>query len=216
MSGKSKAAVKCYMCDGANEGREHVPAFTFFPPGYRDHLWTVPACSQHNQNNSKDVEYVAGCIISAIESTGVALEESQKKVFRAFGRSKGLLLGTFQNPILLVLPNGELTATFETDLTRFNSVMEAIAYGIFFRENGTTYTGQWNIVSPNLGSIETKHLGEVDARAEVFNRLNTMPFVEIVTPQPDVFRCSVFSSPNEGKVIYKFEFYNRFTVYAIG
>ncbi|MGB7924099.1 MAG: hypothetical protein WCF57_12720 [Pyrinomonadaceae bacterium] len=216
MSEKSKAAAKCYMCDGANEGREHVPARTFFPKGYRDNLWTVPACKEHNQDNSKDVEYVAGCIISAIETTGVALDESQKKVFRAFGRSKGLLLGTFRNPILVVLPSGELTATFETDLTRFNSVMEALAYGIFFHENGATYTGQWNIVSPNLGSIETKHLDEDDARADLLSQLSKMPFVEIVTPQPDVFRCSVFSSPAEGKVIYRFEFYKGFTVYAVG
>jgi hypothetical protein len=35
MSEKSKAVTKCYMCDGANEGREHVPAFTFFPKGYK-------------------------------------------------------------------------------------------------------------------------------------------------------------------------------------
>jgi hypothetical protein len=212
---KTKAA-KCYMCTDVEATREHAPPKTFFPKGYRDGLWTVPSCSTHNLDNAKDVEYVAGCIISAIESTEVALEESQKKVFRAFGRSKGLLLGTFRNPILVVLPSSELTATFEIDLTRFNSVMEAIAYGIFFHENGTTYIGQWTIVSPNLGSIGTKHLDEDDARAEMFSQLSTMPFVEIVTPQPDVFRCSVFSSPNEGKVIYKFEFYNGFTVYAIG
>jgi hypothetical protein len=114
---------------------------------------------------------VAGCIINVIESTGVPLEESQKKVFRAFDRSKGLFLGAFQDVIPKVLPSGELTATFEINLARFNSVMEALAYGIYFHENGTTYCGSWTIVSLNLDSIETAHLGGTDTRADLFSKL---------------------------------------------
>src|ERR1700752_3284051 len=96
MSNTSKTG-KCYMCGGANEGREHVPARTCHPPGYREQPWTVPACTKHNQANSKDVEYVAGCIISAIESTGVALDESQKKFSGHSGIAKAycsVLFGT--------------------------------------------------------------------------------------------------------------------------
>ena len=94
--------------------------------------------------------------------------------------------------------------------------MEALAYGTFFHEYRVTYGGRWEIVIPNLGSIGTAHLGGTDKRAVLFSRLGQLNFVDPDTPQPDVFRCSFFSSPSEGKVAYKFVFYNGFTVFAIG
>ena len=215
MSSKSKAAsAKCYMCSDTATTREHIPARTFFPTGYRKELWSVPSCLKHNNNNSLDVEYVAGCIVSAIESTGVALEENQKKVFRAFDRRKRLMLGTYQDIRPIRLPSGEMTATFRIDIDRFQSVMEALAYGIYNYTSKSTYKGRWRVVSPNLGTVETKHKGQRDDRAFLFNAFSEMSFDEIATPQPDVFKCSAYTFP-DGKVVYRFEFYNGVIVYAI-
>lgn len=208
-------SAKCYnRCDEAGTTTEHVPPKGFFPPGFRRNLWTVDSCPTHNTGNAKDVEYVAAIIVSALQSTGTALEENQKKVFRAFDRSKGFFLGTLNNPKPVRLPNGEQTATFSVDLSRFNSVMEAIAYGLYYYLSGKTYDGYWKVVSPSLGSDETIHKGRRDTRTPLLDALTKMSFEEIKTPEPDVFTCGVHTFP-DGKVAYKFVFYGGFTVYAI-
>lgn len=205
---------KCYMCDDSGDTKEHVPPKTFFPPGYRGSLWTVPSCPKHNNNNSRDVEYVAGIIINAIESTGDALEESQKKVFRAFGYRKGLLIRTFKDVRPIRLPSGELTATFQIDLNRFENILKTIAYAIYFYTNLKRYEGFWKIVSPQLNSYETTHLDRKDERSFLFENLQEMSFVEINHPQPQVFKGYVYNFPDD-KVVYKFEFYNGFIIYVI-
>jgi hypothetical protein len=202
------------MCAENPTTKEHVPPKTFFPTGYRKNLWTVPSCSIHNNDNSLDVEYTGNCIINALESTGSALEQSQIKVFKAFDRRASVRLGTLENPKLIRLPSGELTVTFRVNTDRVTSVMEAIAFGVHFNLSGTTYMGRWKIVTPNLRSVANAHYGQPEERVPLFNNLADMSFDELETPEPDVFRCSVHTFPDES-VVYKFVFYIGFTVYAI-
>ncbi len=54
---KDNIRTYCYACTKESVSREHVPAQSFFPKGYRNNLITVPSCRKHNQDNSIDVEF---------------------------------------------------------------------------------------------------------------------------------------------------------------
>src|SRR5215207_1611249 len=135
------------MCEADGVTREHVPPFSFFPEGFRTNLWTVRSCEAHNLDNSPDVEYVRNVIVSHRNATGTAHRLAQSVSFRSFERSAALFVQTFRE-VTPITVDGEETAVFRLDLSRFRRVMEAIAYGIFYRENGVTYAGGWRFFSP--------------------------------------------------------------------
>src|SRR3989442_1140578 len=141
--------MKCYMCDDMRKTREHVPPVSFFPKGFRTNLWTVPSCERHNLDNSMDVEYVRNVIVSHRNVQGAAQQLAQSTSFRSFERSSALFFRTFEGAEFVTV-NGEETALFHFDLSRFKRVMEAIAFGLFFREKNLRYAGQWQTFSPTL------------------------------------------------------------------
>lgn len=55
----------CYRCNNIATSVEHVPAKCFFPKEHRKNLITVPSCEQHNNETSKDDEYVRGIIVAS-------------------------------------------------------------------------------------------------------------------------------------------------------
>lgn len=200
------------MCDEAGTTREHVPPDAFFPEGHRTNLWTVRSCPKHNLGNSKDVEYVFGLIVNQLYATGSAHALSQSKAFRAFNKSNGLFHAVFKNaqPALL---KGEPTVVFRLDLPRFKLVMSAIAYAVYYKTSGNRFAGDWRIISPNLSTSRSLYKG-IPSRWDRLNAMfQSLPFTEIRTPEPEVFKCSV-TKQDEGNFIYKFVLYNGFTVYA--
>src|SRR6185503_5255413 len=87
--------AKCYMCDKPAVTREHAPPLAFFPSDLRVNLITVPSCKFHNNDNSRDVEYVRNIIVTDINSNEVARELFSKKVLPSFKRSPKLTSKTF-------------------------------------------------------------------------------------------------------------------------
>lgn len=55
----------CYRCNNIATSVEHAPAKCFFPIEHRKNLITVPSCEQHNNETSKDDEYVRGIIVAS-------------------------------------------------------------------------------------------------------------------------------------------------------
>lgn len=87
--------MKCYFCGGEVTGVEHIPPKSFFPKGKRNELITVPSCDKHNQEKSKEDEYIRTILLSSIKLDGKEavkeLIETNKRtlersVNRAFGR----------------------------------------------------------------------------------------------------------------------------------
>ena len=69
-----------------------------FPDKPSLQLITVPSCPSHNNDNSKDVEYVRNVMVASwgVNTTG---EEVQKKAFRSFDKSPKLLRQTFRDSL---------------------------------------------------------------------------------------------------------------------
>lgn len=203
---------KCYRCESDGITREHAPPDCFFPTGYRDNLVTVPSCHEHNTRNSKDVEYVRNVIVGYYSTNEVARGHFQNKVKRSFDRSSKLFDRTFKeaSPINI---DGEKTVIFSLDLQRNKVVMEALAYALCYKDIGKTYTGNWEIfcpqlISPNL--LQNKRDGWEEVRAS----FREIPYTEMPTPQPKVFRYGIHKWEDE-KLVYVFEFYGGFIVHTL-
>src|SRR5438270_11772363 len=86
---------KCYRCNEDSVTREHVPPLSFFPTEHRNNLITVPSCRLHNNDNSKDVEYVRNIISMSRSANIVGSKYFWSKGFRSLKRSPKLLKRTF-------------------------------------------------------------------------------------------------------------------------
>lgn len=197
------------MCDDVGTTREHVPPDAFFPDGFRKNLWTVRSCPQHNLGNSKDVEYVFALIVNQLYAEGSAHAPSQEKVFRAFDKSSGLLHAVFKNARLDAIRG----MVIRFDLARFNLVMKAVAYGVYNKTTKACFSGVWRIICPNLSTARSFYTGIPDNWDRLYAQFRTLPFVEIRVPEPEVFSCAI-NKQDQSNFIYRFVFYNGFTVYA--
>lgn len=114
---------QCYMCSEAATGVEHVPARCFFPTGYRVNLITVPSCSLHNNETSKDDEYARGIIVSALGNNELARDLWRGPVKRGYRRSPKLFQETFKI---------QKKNTFFHDRGRIDNLMIKIAYALYY------------------------------------------------------------------------------------
>ena len=91
--------------------------------------------------------------------------------------------------------------------------MEAVAYSLYYKDFGKTYLGAWEIFCPQLLSpplFQTKPNGWEEVRAS----FREIPYKEMPTPQPKVFRYGIHKWDDE-KLTYVFEFYGGFIVNAL-
>lgn len=78
----------CYFCGNEATGVEHIPPKSFFPKGKRQNLITVDSCDIHNQDKSKDDEYIRTILLSSIKLDGQEhIEELRNTSVRALERS---------------------------------------------------------------------------------------------------------------------------------
>jgi hypothetical protein len=152
--------IECYMCDAAATSEEHAPPECFFPEGSRRNLIKVPSCAEHNEANSKDVEYVRN-VVSTEHGTNDAASKIFEKTKRSFEYSPKLLARTFRG-LRTVTVQGEETGAFPVDLARHRRVMRAIAYALYFRDFGRKHRGDWRIFTPSFGYAGSVDRGEPD------------------------------------------------------
>lgn len=80
--------MSCYFCGNAITGVEHIPPKSFFPKGKREKLITVPSCDIHNQEKSKEDEYIRAILLSSIKLDDQDhIEVLREKNFRALKRN---------------------------------------------------------------------------------------------------------------------------------
>ncbi|HDX8380283.1 TPA: hypothetical protein RQM98_002565 [Aeromonas salmonicida] len=78
----------CYFCGGEVTGVEHIPPRSFFPKGKRRELITVDSCDIHNQEKSREDEYVRAILLGSIKLDGKeSVEELRNTNARALERS---------------------------------------------------------------------------------------------------------------------------------
>jgi hypothetical protein len=163
-------------------------------------------------DNSLDVEYVRNVIVSHRNAEGTAQQLAQSASFRSFERSSALFFQTFQDAEIVVV-NDEQTAIFPFELARFSTVMEAIAYGLFYLENNNQrFGGAWNVFSPTL--LGADDLSGIPNNWQAFRALmQQIPFVLKASPEPTVFRYGKHQFDDGLHFAYALEFYGGFHVY---
>jgi hypothetical protein len=202
------------MCDAPGSTKEHAPPYSFFPRGYRDNLWTVPSCDEHNSKNNLDVEYVRNIIATHLITEDSAGAHLQDTVLRSFENSPKLFNRTFADARPVTINDNE-TAAYTFDLPRFTNVMTAIANAMYFRLRGKRYADSWGIFSPALISKATLYKGLPDSWESYRKLLRQIQYSMIPTPQPEIFQLGIHQF-NEEQFIYAFLFYRGFVVNLLG
>ncbi len=202
-------ATKCYACDSEAAAREHVPPRCFFPADRRSSLDTVPSCPKHNNDQSKDVEYVRNVLVSFQQVNGVGLS-LWEKARRSFERSPRLFNRTFRELWPVQTPVGE-TGVFRVDLSRLKEIMRGIARAVHYKNTGTTHSEGWEVFSPTMHSQRSLR-GQADQWQAMRGLLGILPFTRMPTPVPEVFQCDVWR--DDTGIVYRFTFYEGVVIYA--
>lgn len=208
MDGYIKAGKQtCYACEKPATTREHVPPLCFFPSDQRKGLITVPSCKLHNNDNSRDVEYVRNVVVSLAE-LGPESKEVFDKALRSFDRRPGLMPRVYGDirPMML---DGEERGVFTMDLARSDRVMIAAARALYYRESAKKLK-KWKVFMVTAQSDESLSGGK-DAWEPLRKQLATVRYQYSATAQPNVFVYgTVVLKPSA--VVYQLIFYNAVVV----
>ena len=207
---------KCYICGEDKCSVEHVPAKCFFPEEseYRKELITVPSCKMHNENTSKDDEYVRNIICMCIGNNPIAYKQFVDKVLKSFQRSPALKNQTLQNTHqIYVKEKDEIikpTLAVQVDRERFDKVMKKMGYALYFHEYGKIW--QRGLI------VATEFLLESNMRPDEFGEM-IQEFKPLIPPQnfdgknPKVFQYKFLKTEKEDVILWM-RFYEGFEVFV--
>jgi hypothetical protein len=153
---------KCYMCDSDSTSVEHAPPRGFFPTGQRTNLITVPSCQSHNEDTSKDDEYVRNIITTSIENNQTSMDHFLDKSLRSYQRSPGLTSEVIKS-LKDVSFHKENAKAFQFDRERFDKIIRKIAYALFYKEFEFTWERLLAVTTNQIKMTDmtNDHLGEL-------------------------------------------------------
>jgi len=199
------------MCDKEKVSVEHAPPKCFFPSGMRNNLITVGSCKKHNEDTSKEDEYVKNLITMIIGGNDIAYKQFSEKTIKSFQRSPALLNSTTEKKHPVVV-NCVKTLAFEIDRDRIDLVMRKIGYALFYHKHNKRWLRKLITATTHLKTPEfvNDDFGKLIADAQrehspIFEGSNT-----------DVFRfCFI---PLDNDIYNQFlimKFYDGFEMWLI-
>jgi len=200
------------MCDKEGTSVEHTPPRSFFPKGMRDELITVPSCSEHNQETSKDDEYVRNIITMSIENNQTSIDHFFNKSFKSFKRSPALkqtIIDTLED----VSYYRADAKSIRFDRRRFDKVIRKVAYALFYKEFGFTWE---KLLAVSTNQIKMKDMTN-DHLGDLFDTLSEdLDSLVMKGNNPSVFQYSIlsFSEEKYDKAIFMV-FYEGFPFWII-
>lgn len=211
MPPKKSAIESCYACERPASTIEHCPPKSFFATRQRQNLITVPSCAEHNNENSKDVEYARNAITTlwGINTTGLELFERKTK--KSLERSPGLLFHSFST-MEPVMQGEHVTGIYHLDIDRLELVFGACVRAIHYRDTRQKHA-DWGIVMPSFAFDSNVPEQLVQNWNRLRDVLNSIRFERKPTANPSVFEYGV--AHLEGKHVYLHVFYGSFLVYAL-
>jgi hypothetical protein len=211
--------MSCYICGQPTRSQEHAPARCFFPKGeVKGELTKVDSCAKHNEDTSKDDEYVRNIIAMTIGNNEVALSHFLKSCVKSFIRSPKLLSATTKvRKRVYYQEEGQKeikpTYAFQIDRDRINLVMRKIAYATYFKKYGTTWNREL--------IIGTEYLRDDGMRSDDFGLLIQSAKSVLEPPifegtNPEVFKYSFQQTESEdtNDHILIMQFYEGFEVWV--
>ncbi|MBD3636598.1 MAG: hypothetical protein HUJ25_04595 [Crocinitomicaceae bacterium] len=211
--------MACYICDKEKFSVEHAPAKCFFPKDKRVNLITVDSCKEHNEDTSKDDEYVRNIIAMTIGNNDVAINHFLTQCLKSFKHSPGLLKTTTKEQQQVFYSDnnsakGEIkpTVAFGIDRLRIDQVMRKMAYALYYHK----FNERWNR-ELNTG---TEHLREKSMKADPMGLLIQESKKEIGEipfegTNPEVFQYAFLRSESEdlNEQILIMKFYEGFEMW---
>ena len=212
--------MACYICGQTATSVEHAQAKCFFPEDKRTNLTTVDSCSMHNEDTSKDDEYVRNIIAMSLGNNQVALDHFLKKCIKSFIKSPKLLKATTGINKRVYYKDNDATDeeikptyTFKIDRNRIDLVMRKIAYATYYKKYGTTWNREL--------AIGTEYLRNEGLGADDFGLL-IQAAKKVLIPatfegnNPEVFQFSFQQTESEdtNDQILIMKFYEGFEVWV--
>lgn len=150
-----------------------------------------------------------------IHSNDVGREMFAAKVRRSYARGHKLRRSTFRK-IREVIIDGQETASVQINETRFNPIIRAVAYALYFHDFGKRFPYRWKVYRATMLSEGQAFYDLPDnVNPEARRILRSVPTADRDTNQPDVFKYGVFQNIDH-RVIYKIVFYGGVDMYTIG
>jgi hypothetical protein len=208
--------VTCYACNDPASTVEHVPPRGFFPPGKRLNLITVPSCRAHNNDLSKDVEYVRNLAPLVVGTNEVGLRQFTDKVMRSYERSPALKAQTFKN-MQEVRIGGQPAGLLTVEVDRVIRIMEGVARGLHYRDTGQK---QWDWVIIPASMMHRENIPAEAKRTwkQLLTLFDSVKLADRQCSNPEVFTYASGSnpSPTVGTYwYYRLCFYGGFTIKAV-
>ena len=145
----------------------------------------VPSCVEHNNDNSKDVEYARNAITTLWGVNTTGLELFERKTKKSFDRSPGLLVQTFST-MEPVMHREHITGMYHLDIDRLESVFGACVRAIHYRDTHQKHV-DWGIVMPSC-RFDSNVPGQfVENWNRLCNALKSIQFERKRTANPSVF-----------------------------
>ncbi len=211
--------MSCYICGLPATSQEHAPARCFFPKGdVKGILTKVDSCTAHNEDTSKDDEYVRNIIAMTIGNNKVALSHFLESCVKSFSRSPKLFSTTInvrKRVYFKEKENQDLKPTyaFQIDRARIDLVLRKIAYATYFKKYGTTWKRELAIGTEFLRheGMDADHFGLLIQSAK--KRLDTSKYEGT---NPEVFKFSFLEIEPEdtNNQILVMKFYEGFEVWV--
>lgn len=207
----------CYICGAPATSVEHVPAKSFFPKNKRVNLYTVDSCKDHNEETSKDDEYVRNIIAMAIGGNDTGMKHFLDVCMRSFQNSIGLLKATTNiNTTVFVSEKGgeaQPTYAFQIDRQRIDKVLRKIAYALYYH----TYKSSWN----RELAIGTEYLIKDSMSTDEYGLLiqkakKIVPELPFIGNNQDVFKHCFLATESDdtNEQILVMKFYDGFEIWA--
>ncbi|MFP5436790.1 MAG: hypothetical protein ACLGH8_03335 [Bacteroidia bacterium] len=204
--------AKCYMCDNDSTSVEHTPPKSFFPANHRNNLLTVPACKEHNEDTSKDDEYVRNIMTMSIHNNKTAIDHFFQKSLKSFQRSPALA-SSVRNSLKEVSEFKPDAHAFQVERDRFDRTIRKIAYALFYKEYDVTWERLLAVLTNQLrfSDMSLDDFGEMSQ--EIFEDLDDL---ELKGENGLVFKYAFFdfgTDPND-KALFLL-FYEGFPICVI-
>lgn len=217
----NKVNESCYMCDMPATSREHVPPKCFFPEQkdvghnkYRQDLFSVPSCDQHNTSKSRDDEYLLFLITSHFDNNLVAQRHFSTKIIRAVKRNPSMYRFIENNyPIIL---DGQSTIAYTVDWARFKKEIEHLTHALYYLNYSQKLEYSINIHTPDLYAINNPDAHNINQRSQEIESV-TRTALDGQPKQgknPEVFYYQHFSMPEIPSFVFRMVFYGGFVVIA--
>jgi len=211
--------MSCYICGLPSKSQEHAPARCFFPKGeVKGELTKVDSCTAHNEDTSKDDEYVRNIIAMTIGNNEVALSHFLNSCVKSFKRSPKLLSATTKvRKRVYYKEKGQEeikpTYAFQIDRNRIDFVMRKISYATYFKKYGIQWNRELIIGTEFLRQegMDTDDFGLLIQSAK--NVLDT-PIFEGTNPEVFKFSFLQTNSDDTNDQILVMTFYEGFEVWV--